>query len=50
MVSANVQVALCEAIRGRERLDRVNANIPDELTWRREARRIQRALGKVVAP
>jgi hypothetical protein len=45
VVSANVQAALCEAIRGRERLDRVNANIPDELTWRHEAHCMARALG-----
>jgi glycosyltransferase involved in cell wall biosynthesis len=51
VVPATEQVDwLREAIRGRERLDRVTANIPDELTWRHKARCIARALGVGVAP
>jgi hypothetical protein len=36
---------LREAIRGRDRLDRVPADIPVEFTWRYKSRRIAEALG-----
>ena len=46
VVPADEQVAwLREAIRGRERLDRVPANIPADLTWRHKAQRFAHALG-----
>lgn len=46
VVSAGEQIAwLREALRGRERLDRVPSDIPEELTWRYKASRIANALG-----
>lgn len=51
VVPADQQVAwFHEAIRGRERLERIPANIPDELTWRHKARRVAQALRLEVAP
>jgi glycosyltransferase involved in cell wall biosynthesis len=49
VVPAHEQVEwLREAIQGRERLDRVPANIPDELTWRHKARCMAQGLGMEV--
>jgi hypothetical protein len=49
IVSAVDQVEwLREAIHGRERLERVVADIPDDLTWRYKAGRIANALGIAV--
>lgn len=51
VVPADEQVAwLREVVRGRERLDRVLAKIPDELTWRHKARRIAQTIGLEMAP
>lgn len=50
VVPADDQVDwLREAIRGRERLDRVPADIPEDLTWRHKASRIAQALGLELA-
>lgn len=50
VVPADEQVEwLREAIRGRERLDRVAAAIPVDLTWEYKSRRIATALGVEVA-
>jgi glycosyltransferase involved in cell wall biosynthesis len=50
IVQASEQVEwLREAVSGRERLDRVPANIPAELTWRHKAQCIAQALGFEVA-
>ncbi|MET0659300.1 MAG: glycosyltransferase [Steroidobacteraceae bacterium] len=51
IVSAQEQVAwLHEATRGRERLDRIPADIPDHLTWRHKAGYIAQALGVKITP
>lgn len=50
VVPADEQVDwLREAMRGRERLERVPADIPEDLTWRHKAGRIAQALGLELA-
>ena len=45
VIAADQQVSwLLEATKGRERLDRIHADIPRELTWQEKARSIARAL------
>ena len=51
VVPADEQVSwLHEAIRGRERVARVPASIPNEVTWRHKALRIAQVLGLKVGP